>query len=227
MQYSLTMQIFSRADLTDLFRYFAARMSADRAMLGELDGEIGDADHGVAMAGGFEAAAKALAEVAAADQTLDQGFSLAASSLLNAVGATTGPLYASALLRAGQTFGDLREVSFDRLPEVIPAICGGIEARGNGKPGDKTMIDAWSPAAHAVRVGLDQGKATLDILDHAAREGRAGAEATRSMLAAKGRAARLGPRSIGHLDPGAVSAAGLLEALAAWAHDRYHAEQYA
>jgi dihydroxyacetone kinase-like protein len=213
----LIMQTFTRHDLTSLFRSFSARMIDECAMLGVLDGEIGDADHGVAMAGGFEAAAKALSDTDREDQSLGEGFALAASALLNAVGATTGPLYASALLRAGKVFGNAREVPFDRLPEMIVAICEGIEARGHGKSGDKTMIDAWSPASHAVRVGLEQGAETLDILDRAARSAAEGAAATRAMIATRGRAARLGPRSIGHLDPGAVSAAALLDVLAKWA----------
>lgn len=212
-----TMQTFTRHDLASLFRSFAARMFDERARLGMLDGEIGDADHGVAMAGGFEAAAKSLVETDDGSQTLGEGFSLAANALLNAVGATTGPLYASALLRVGALFGDVREVPFERLPEIIIAMCEGIEKRGHGKPGDKTMIDAWSPASHAVRLGLEQRMGTLDILKHAARKADEGATATRAMMAARGRAARLGPRSIGHLDPGAVSAAALIDALATWA----------
>jgi|TARA_R110000751_G_scaffold34382_3_gene85207 dihydroxyacetone kinase-like protein len=211
------MQTFTRHDLSSLFRSFAARMVDERARLGVLDGEIGDADHGVAMAGGFEAAAKSLVETDNGSQTLGEGFSLAASALLNAVGATTGPLYASALLRVSAAFGDAREVPFERLPEIIVAMCEGIEERGHGKSGDKTMIDAWSPASHAVRLGLEKRMETLEILNYAAQKANEGATATRAMMATRGRAARLGPRSIGHLDPGAVSAAALIDALATWA----------
>ncbi|PKR53708.1 dihydroxyacetone kinase subunit DhaL [Thalassospira marina] len=212
-----TMQSFTRHDLASLFRSFAARMFDERASLGVLDGEIGDADHGVAMAGGFEAAAKSLVETDDGSQTLGEGFSLAANTLLNAVGATTGPLYASALLRASTLFGDTKEVPFQRLPEIIIAMCEGIETRGHAKPGDKTMIDAWSPASHSVRLGLEQGADTVCILEQAAQKAAEGATSTRAMMAARGRAARLGPRSIGHLDPGAVSAAALIDAMATWA----------
>ncbi|WP_277024690.1 MULTISPECIES: dihydroxyacetone kinase subunit DhaL [Paracoccus] len=211
------MQSFSRHDLTDLFRSLAERMAAEQSYLAELDGEIGDADHGVAMAGGFGAAARALFEADGGGQTLAQGLSLAASTLLNAVGATTGPLYASALLRAGQALGDEDRVPFDRLPGVVIAMAEGIAARGHGRPGDKTMVDAWSPAAHAARAGLAAGMAPAQILRQAAHAASEGAQATRAMMAARGRAARLGPRSIGHLDPGAVSAAALLDCLASWA----------
>lgn len=214
------MPTFSRHDLTDLFRTLADRMATEQALLAELDGEIGDGDHGVAMAGGFAAAAGALFQADGTDQTLDQGFALAASALLNAVGATTGPLYASALRQAGQIFGPDDSIAFHRLPELITAMAEGIEARGHGKPGDKTMLDAWAPAAHAARAGMQTGQPTGAILRRAATAAAEGAEATRAMMASKGRAARLGPRSIGHLDPGAVSAAALLDALAVWAAAR-------
>ena len=214
------MQMFSRHDLTDLFRSLAERMAAEQSYLAELDGEIGDADHGVAMAGGFAAAARALSEGGATDQTLAQGLTLAASSLHNAVGATTGPLYASALLRAASALGAETQVPLSRLPEVIVAMAEGIAARGQGKPGDKTMVDAWAPAAHAARAGLQAGQPATDVLAAAARAAADGAQATRAMMASRGRAARLGPRSVGHLDPGAVSAAALLDSLAHWARRR-------
>ena len=214
------MQTFSRHDLTDLFRSLAERMAAEQSYLAELDGEIGDADHGVAMAGGFAAAARALGEGGAVDQTLAQGLTLAASSRHNAVGATTGPLYASALLRAASALGAETQVPLSRLPEVIVAMAEGIAARGQGKPGDKTMVDAWAPAAHAARAGLQAGQPAAEVLVAAARAAAEGAQATRAMMASRGRAARLGPRSVGHLDPGAVSAAALLDSLAEWARRR-------
>ncbi len=213
------MLIFTRNDLSDLFRSLAARMAAEQNTLAELDGEIGDADHGVTMAEGFGAASRALldSDSDSAEQTLAEGLSLAASTLLNAVGATTGPLYASALLQAAQAFGPQCAVPFARLPDLILAMAGGIVERGRGKPGDKTMVDAWLPAAHAVQAGLDSGQDTVTILRAAAHAAAEGADATRAMMAAQGRAARLGPRSIGHLDPGAASAAALLDSLAHWA----------
>ena len=177
------MQTFSRHDLTDLFRSLAERMAAEQSYLAELDGEIGDADHGVAMAGGFAAAARALSEAGEADQTLAQGLTLAASSLHNAVGATTGPLYASALLRAASALGAETQVPLSRLPEVIVAMAEGIAARGQGKPGDKTMVDAWAPAAHAARAGLQAGQPATEVLAAAARAAADGAQATRAMMA--------------------------------------------
>lgn len=212
--------MFTRHDLTALFRSLSKRMDAEQDYLAELDGEIGDADHGVAMSAGFAAAAKALGDSEGEAQTLSQGMSLAASALLNEIGATTGPLYASALQRAAQVLGQQTEIPLSRLPEVILAMSEGIAARGGGKPGDKTMVDAWTPAAHAARAGLEARADVHDTLASAARAAAEGAEATRAMMASKGRAARLGPRSLGHLDPGAASAAALLDSMAQWAAAR-------
>lgn len=210
------MQMFTRNDLTLLFRVLAERMGAEQDYLAELDGEIGDADHGVAMSVGFAAAAKALSEGEADAPRLADGMVLAARALLNEIGATTGPLYASALLHAAKLLGQETEIPLARLPEVVVAISEGIAARGLGKPGDKTMLDAWAPAAHVARAGLMAGQDVLDTMTKAAQAAAEGAEATRAMMAAKGRAARLGPRSLGHLDPGAASAAALLDSMAQW-----------
>lgn len=211
------MQMFTRHDLSALFSSLAERMDAERDFLAELDGEIGDADHGVAMSVGFAAAARALRDSEAEAPTLADGMVLAARALLNEIGATTGPLYASALMRAAQVLGPQTEVPLARLPEIVVAISEGIAARGQGKLGDKTMVDAWTPAAHAARAGLSDGCSVQEIMTHAARAAATGAEATRAMMASKGRAARLGPRSLGHLDPGAASAAALVDSMAKWA----------
>lgn len=210
------MQMFTRHDLSALFASLAERMQAERDHLAELDGEIGDADHGVAMSVGFGAAAAALRDSEAKTPALADAMMLAAQALLNEIGATTGPLYASALMRAAQVLGPGTALPLDRLPEIVPAICDGIAARGQGKPGDKTMVDAWTPAAHAVRSGLAAGTGAAEVLAQAARAAAAGAEATRAMMACKGRAARLGLRSLGHMDPGAASAAALVDSMALW-----------
>ena len=211
------MEMFTRHDLTLLFRCLAARMEVEQDYLAELDGEIGDADHGVAMSVGFAAAANALSDGEAAVPMLADGMMRAARALLNEIGATTGPLYASALMRAAQALGTTTEIPLARLPEVIIAMSDGIAARGGSKPGDKTMIDAWAPAAHVARAGLAADRDVARILQDAAAAAAEGAQATRAMMAVKGRAARLGPRSLGHVDPGAASAAALLDSMAQWA----------
>ncbi|MBS3647804.1 dihydroxyacetone kinase subunit L [Pseudaminobacter sp. 19-2017] len=192
---------FTAEDAKGLFAAFAARMQAERDALCALDGVIGDADHGIAMEQGMNAAAEAAKTVEAG--TLQDVFNAAAKAFLNAVGASSGPLYATAFLRAGKAAGARPSMTAGELRTVIVAMRDGIVQRGKAEPGQKTMLDAWAPAAQAAEAGAD-----AEAIAAAARDG---AEATRQMVATLGRAARLGDRSLGHPDPGAVSASMLVE----------------
>lgn len=195
---------FGTDNLRAMFHAFATRMRAERDHLCQLDGAVGDADHGIAMAQGMAAAARAVDD---AEGTLQDLCNAASKGFLNAVGASSGPLYATGILRAGKSLGAVTEVPTDQVLQIIVALRDGIVHRGKAVPGQKTMLDAWHPAAEAVLQGLP----LHDII----RCGREGAESTKNMVATLGRAERLGARSLGHLDPGAVSAAMLIETLGA------------
>lgn len=188
---------FTTQDLKSLFNDLAVLMTAERDNLCALDGVIGDADHGIAMEQGMIAAA-ASANEAASGAVLKDVFNAAAKGFLNAVGASSGPLYATAFLRTGKLLGPAESIPRDDLRKVIMAMTDGIAKRGKALPGQKTMIDAWYPAAMAAQNG-----ATPDEIVAAAKDG---AEKTKDMVAQLGRAARLGERSLGHPDPGAMSA---------------------
>lgn len=185
---------FTTENLTTLFGNLATRMAAERDALCALDGLIGDADHGIAMEQGMAAAALAVPNL----PTLQDQFNAAAKAFLNAVGASSGPLYATALMRAAKAAGPRTAMPRAETPGLIVAMAEGIAHRGKAEPGQKTMIDAWHPAAEAAK----SGASWPDILAAA----QAGANATAQMQASLGRAARLGERSLGHKDPGAVSA---------------------
>ncbi|MBZ9768907.1 dihydroxyacetone kinase subunit L [Mesorhizobium sp. CA10] len=191
---------FTIGDLRALLRAFSQRMAAERDRLCALDGVIGDADHGIAMEQGMKAAADA---AQAAEGTLQDVFNAAAKGFLNAVGASSGPLYATALLRAGKAAGSRAAMPRAELRTIIVAMRDGIAQRGKAEPGQKTMLDAWGPAADTAVDGQ-----SADAIVAAAQQG---AEATRNMVATVGRAARLGERSLGHPDPGSISAAMLVE----------------
>lgn len=201
------------ADVTDLFRHVALRVSEARQMLGALDGAIGDADHGNSMAEGMLAVARACAMAEGRGARAGDLFAIAAQAFLDEVGATTGPLYASAFLQAGQRFAGAEVLDPRQVPDIVIDFAGAIAKRGKVSTGDKTMLDVWHPAARAVMAARAQGctlPGTLDAAVAAASEGR---EATRAMVAATGRAARLGERTLGHVDPGAASAAIIIAAL--------------
>jgi dihydroxyacetone kinase-like protein len=204
-------------DSTTLVRMFdtiADALEADKDRLCALDGVIGDADHGIAMALGFSAAREALSRLDPAATSPTQIFNTAAKSFLNAVGASSGPLYATALMRAGAALKDKSTLDDGDVAAVIQAMAKGIEDRGKAAVGEKTMLDAWGPAATAAAQAKAEGKDKTAILSTALSAARAGAEATKSMVAAKGRSSRLGERSLGHIDPGAASAVTILEAMA-------------
>ena len=207
------MEITSRT-LSAMFEMIAAAMTENRDHLCELDGVIGDADHGIAMELGLGAAAKAVEarDLATVEPTLV--FNTAAKSFLNAVGASSGPLYATAFMRAGASVKSKALLSEADFAGAFIAMAKGIQERGKAEIGEKTMIDAWLPAADACGTALDAGKGLADCLAAALRAAEVGAEATKSMLAGKGRASRLGDRVIGHVDPGAASAVIVIRAIA-------------
>ncbi|MGO4439258.1 dihydroxyacetone kinase subunit DhaL [Rhizobium sp. RAF56] len=200
-------------DLQRLFAIIAEEMTKNRDYLCELDGAIGDGDHGIAMDTGCQAAA---ASVAALDASLAEPttvFNTAAKAFLNAVGASSGPLYATAFMRAGAVAKGRRELSDDDFVDIFKAMAQGIEARGKAELGEKTMLDAWKPAADAAEAARRNGASLASTMAAAAAAARLGCEATSNMIAAKGRASRLGYRALGHLDPGAVSTTLMIDAI--------------
>ncbi|MBB3462889.1 dihydroxyacetone kinase-like protein [Rhizobium sp. BK377] len=207
-------------DLQHLFALIAVDIAAHRDHLCELDGAIGDGDHGLAMDAGCEAAAKAVAALDPAQAAPTAVFNAAAKAFLNAVGASSGPLYATAFMRAAAAVKDRPDLGDEEFMRAFAAMAQGIQERGKAEPGEKTMVDAWRPAADAASDAWASGASLLECLDLAERAARRGCEATRDMTAAKGRASRLGERVIGHIDPGAASAAILIASIAKFAQHR-------
>jgi phosphoenolpyruvate---glycerone phosphotransferase subunit DhaL len=178
----------------------------------ELDRPIGDSDHGENMDRGFKAVTAKLAE--APPETPGAALKLTAMTLMSKVGGAAGPLYGTAFLRAATALGDHAEIDAATLVTALQAARDGIVARGKAEPGDKTMVDAWTPAIEAAAAAAASDGDVQKVLDAAAEAAEAGAVSTDPMLARKGRASYLGERSIGHRDPGAVSTALILRAAA-------------
>ncbi len=212
------MATLNGGDIADLFHTLAAMIEREKDHLSALDGVIGDGDHGVTMSIGFQAVDKALASNESAAAPSDV-FMLAAKTFLNAVGASAGPLYATGFMRAAASTKGKDALTADDVADVIGAIAEGIVHRGKAEVGQKTMVDAWQPAAQAALAA--KGSASLaSVGQAAAKAAKDGADATAAMTAGKGRSANLGERAVGHVDPGAASAALLLETLAQWAGDK-------
>lgn len=202
-------------DLVVEIGLIARRLEGARDELCRLDGLIGDGDHGVAMAEGFVAAAGAASALDPDAATLSEVLTSSAKSFLNAVGASSGPLYATALLRAAKAVGVGASLPIAETPRIVIAMAEGVQARGRATFGEKTMFDAWGKAAEAAEKGLAEGAKLPNNLHAILAAARDGAEATKSMIGSKGRAARLGDRALGHIDPGAASAVLIIETLTA------------
>lgn len=185
---------------------------AARDELSMLDGATGDGDHGVTMEAGWRAVARALAALPP-DTSIRRCCLAAADAFLDAVGASAGPLYATAFARAGEAVAHRRDLDAAAMVVWIEAMTAGMRDRGGAEEGDKTMLDAWIPAARAARSELETGGSLRDCLKAAAEAAAKGRDATATMRARRGRAAKLGARSLGHLDPGAASATILIVAL--------------
>jgi dihydroxyacetone kinase-like protein len=188
------------------------QIRANSDYLTQLDAAIGDGDHGANMRRGFDAVGKALAGQGEAIPP-GQLLILAGKTLVATVGGASGPLWGSAFKRAGRALHDADGCDGHALATALDAAVAGVVELGAAAPGDKTMVDALQPAAAALRSALDSGQALAQAARAAAEAAQRGAKATVPMQARKGRASYLGERSIGHLDPGATSAAIILVAL--------------
>jgi len=190
---------------------FTQLVTENRGYLTELDSAIGDADHGSNMARGMTAVMEKIA--AAPSTAIDELFKQVGMTLVSSVGGASGPLYGTFFLRFGTTAGVVTELDGAALAAALRAGLGGIVARGKAELGDKTMFDAMSPAIDAFDSEVASGAevaASAAVAFAAAEQGR---DATKPLVARKGRASYLGDRSAGHLDPGATSTALLFQAL--------------
>ena len=181
--------------LAEWISRFYEKIQNNKGYLSDLDAAIGDGDHGNNMARGMQAVTESLEKNETADTT--QSLKLIAMALISKVGGASGPLYGTAFLEMAKASNDTKD-----LGELLQKALSGIEKRGGSQPNDKTMVDVWNKV---VSKADDSSLTNADI--------EAAVESTKDMVAKKGRASYLGERSVGHLDPGAVSSGYLFEAL--------------
>lgn len=174
---------------------FSEKIIDNKEYLSELDTPIGDGDHGGNMVRGVKALQESLTEDEF-DSAADV-FKTAAKALMGKVGGASGPLYGSAFLQISKSLAD-----GDDLLEALEAGRDGITKRGKSSVGDKTMVDVWTPALEL----LADGDVSTDDLAQLAED-------TKELKAKKGRASYLGDRSVGHIDPGAMSSVYFFQAL--------------
>lgn len=190
----------------------AKKIEAEKEYLTELDNEIGDGDHGINLARGFEAVEKKLPSLAGGDiGALLKGVGM---QLVSTVGGASGPLYGTAFMKAGMACKGLTEIDGPAFVKAMEAAVDGIKMRGKATEGEKTMLDALCPALKALQDDVTAGKSLKEALQDAAQAAEKGVEYTKTIIATKGRASYLGERSLGHQDPGATSSLYLLQVLA-------------
>ena len=202
---------FDAGFLRRWIRETSIELSAQRDYLTQLDAAIGDADHGINMDRGFVAAVSALE--AANDAPPGELLVQTGTTLMFRVGGAAGPLYGTGLREVGRTLGDASSFGMEELISALRSGLDAIQSLGAAVEGDKTIVDAWAPAVSAMERNL-RSKATAEAVLRVAREvAEEGASATTPMQARKGRASYLGPRSVGHQDPGATSTALIFAAM--------------
>ncbi|MDD7938322.1 dihydroxyacetone kinase subunit DhaL [Actinomycetospora lutea] len=192
-------------------RTFAASVAEQKDALTSLDAAIGDADHGANMHRGMSAVVEGLSTPPADPATL---FKQAGMTLVKSVGGASGPLYGTFFLRMAPATGGAAALDPETFAKALRAGLEGVVARGKAELGDKTMVDALTPALDALDAALSSGESLASALRAASAAADEGRDATTPMVARKGRASYLGERSAGHQDPGATSTALLVAAAA-------------
>ncbi len=204
------------SDVSEYLRKVAEVIAENKEYLTELDSAIGDADHGINMDRGFQNVLRKLPAVE--DKDIGTILKTAGMALVSSVGGASGPLYGTAFMQAGMAAAGKRELTAEDLLAILEAALKGVIMRGRANLGDKTMVDALTPAIDAMREALENGADLTEALDKATAAAEAGMKGTIPLIAKKGRASYLGERSIGHQDPGATSSYLLIRTMAEMAH---------
>lgn len=205
------MRSFSNANSGDIVSAIAQRIVENRAYLSDIDGLIGDGDHGVNMAKGFSLAAERLRGEA---PSLSSALATVGEVLMTEIGGSMGPLYGVMFSGFADALDGVEAIDAAAFERMLRKGLEEVQSIGDAKVGDKTLIDAFVPALQAFSAAAaqrDDFAAALDALIVAAERGR---DSTIDLAARIGRAARLGERSRGVLDPGATSCAIILRSLA-------------
>jgi len=199
-------------DVLEWVNKYAGVIAENRQYLIDLDSPIGDADHGENMNRGFQAVFKKMPEVA--DKDIGSVLKTVGMTLLSTVGGAGGPLYGTLFIQMGTKSDGKMALELKDWCEMLEAALSGVVARGKAELGDKTMVDALTPASYALKDAVKNGKSIAQALAESAAAAEKGMKDTIPLVARKGRASYLGERSAGHQDPGATSSYFLLKAAA-------------
>jgi dihydroxyacetone kinase-like protein len=186
-------------------------IETNRGYLSEIDGAIGDGDHGINMSKGF-----ALAKTRLADQeiSVSDGLALIGKTLMTEIGGAMGPIYGTFFIQMSLQSKNKPVIDAETFGGMLTAARKAVEDLGGAKPGDKTIMDTLVPAQETYQGAISAGSDLHQALDQMADTADQGKESTRNLVAKIGRASRLGERSRGTLDAGATSCALILRTFA-------------
>jgi len=202
----------TRDDTLNWVKAIATVIGENSKYLTELDAAIGDADHGANMDRGFKAVMNKLPEIS--DKDIGTIFKTIGMTLISTVGGAGGPLYGTFFLQVGMKTAGKMELSLTDWTEALEAALNGVVMRGKAEVGDKTMVDALTPAVAVLKQSVPDSQPINKALELSPEAAKKGMEGTIPLVARKGRASYLGERSAGHQDPGATSSFLILQAAA-------------
>ena len=211
------MQTFDNGSAGAIILSMAERIVENRAYLSEIDGKIGDGDHGVNMAKGFGMAAERLR---GKNASLATSLDTLGTVLMTEIGGSMGPLYGVMFTEFAETIEGIERIDAAAYSKMLHAGLAGIQSIGSAKVGDKTLLDTFVPAVEAFDAATADGKSFGAALEALVAAAEAGRDSTINLVAKIGRASRLGERSLGVLDAGATSCAIILKELSDGARAR-------
>ena len=202
----------TRDAVIDWLKAFADTIAQQKDYLTQLDSDIGDGDHGTNMNRGMQSVLTVLPGVA--DKDIGSIFKTVGMKLVSTVGGASGPLYGTMFMQMGSATNGKMELTLDDWVAAVQAGTDGVVMRGKAQLGDKTMVDALTPALNSLKESAAHNVPLPDALNAAAEATKGGMEATIPIVARKGRASYLGERSAGHQDPGSTSSYYLMKTAA-------------
>lgn len=196
-------------DLRGMMQSISKKISANKEELNRLDAALGDGDHGTGISTGFEATLDPIQDA----KTPAELFKVSAMQLMNRMGGTSGAMFGTLYLKGAMSLPADEEITPAQFAEMWKAGCDGMAQRGKAEIGDKTMLDALSPAVDALKENIEADKPFVEALRLAKDAAIKGADSTSAMQAKHGRAKYIGERAIGHMDAGARSITLMFEAI--------------
>lgn len=183
----------------------------NKQYLGDVDGLIGDGDHGANMNKGFTMYEQELGdkEISFSDGLYDLGV-----VLMNKIGGSMGPIYGTIFMEMSDAAQDAEEITLPLFKDMLEAALNGLYGIIDARPGDKTLVDTLYPAVESLKDSVDSNKDFVKALEDMVAAAEKGKDSTKDMVAKFGRSSRLGERSRGVLDAGATSCYIILKAMA-------------